>query len=136
MSRKTIPLISVGLVSIIAILFFAESSSIDRDQLANTFVVDAIYIEEEGYVEISFLDKSQRTNSVVLEILGMPESFQRTFQNSEFKERVPFASAPKYGWKTHPVTFVVEHIEFGKVGIKTEIHLLNEATPPIIFSRL
>jgi len=136
MTRKLIPIISIIIVSVLAILFLIESYSIDRELFANTFNVDAIYLEEEGYVEISFIDNSGKTKSVVLEILGMPESFQKNFVGSEFSERVPFSDTPKYGWKTNPVTFVVEHEEFGKIGIKTEIHTPSEPHAPIIFSKM
>ena len=136
MVRKILPLASIGLVSLLAVMFFIESSSIDKELLGNTFIIDATYYEEEGFVEITFLDKSKKTKSVVLEILGMPESFQKNFVDSEFTQRVPFSSTPKYGWKIHPVTFVVEHVEFGKLGIKTEIHTISESSKPIIFSKL
>jgi hypothetical protein len=136
MSRKSILIILIILVSVLAILFLIESYSIDRKLLGNTFKVDAIYLEDEGYVEISFLDNSGKTKSVVLEILGMPESFQKKFTGSEFSIRVPFSEIPKYGWKTTPVTFVVEHEEFGIIGIKTEIHVPSEPPAPIIFSKI
>ena len=136
MTRKLTLIISIILVSVLAVLFLIESYSIDRELFANTFNVDAIYLEEEGYVEISFLDNSGKTKSVVLEILGMPESFQKNFIGSEFSERVPFSETPKYGWKANPVTFVVEHEGFGKIGIKTEIHTPSEPHAPIIFSKM
>jgi len=136
MARKLIPLVLVVFVSVIAVLFFIESISIDREILSETFIVDAVYFQEDGYVEISFLDKSNKTKTVVLEILGMSESFQKSFVGSGFTERVPFSSTPTYGWKTNPVTFVVEHEEFGQIGVKTEIHEINEPPQPIIFSKL
>ena len=136
MARKLIPIFSIVLVSVIVTLFFIEYNSIDRELLSDTFIVDALYFEEEGYVEISFLDKSNKTKTVILEILGMSESFQKIFVGSEFTERVPFLSIPAYGWKTNPVTFVVEHEELGRIGVKTEIHTINEPALPIIFSKL
>ena len=123
-------------MSVLAVLFLIEYYSIDRELFANTFIVDAIYLEKDAYVEISFHDNSGKTKSVVLEILGMPESFQKNFIGSEFSERVPFSEIPKYGWKSNPVTFVVEHDEFGKIGIKTEIHTPSEPHAPIIFSKM
>ncbi len=66
----------------------------------------------------------------------MAESFQKNHVGSEFTEKVPFSSVPQYGWKTNPVTFVVEHEEFGTIGIKTEIHASDEPPTPIIFSKL
>lgn len=136
MARKLIPIVLIVLVSVIGTLFFIEYNSIDRELLSDTFIVDALYFEEEGYVEISFLDKSNKTKTVILEILGMSESFQKIFDGSEFTERVPFLSTPAYGWKTNPVTFVVEHEELGRIGVKTEIHAINEPALPIIFSKL
>jgi uncharacterized protein YxeA len=136
MAKKIISTVSIILVSIFAALFLIESFSIDRELYSNTFLVDAIYLEEEGNVEISFLDNSGKTQSVVLEILGMAESFQKNYVGSEFTEKVPFSSVPQYGWKTNPVTFVVEHEEFGTIGIKIEIHASDEPPTPIIFSKL
>jgi len=136
MKTKIIPLVLISFVSILFVIFFVESNSIDRELFASTFIVDAIYLEDEGFVEVTFLDKSGKTQSVVLEILGRSESFQKIFVGSEFTERILFSSEPQYGWKINPVTFVVEHEEFGKVGIKTEIHAPDESSPPIIFSKL
>jgi hypothetical protein len=136
MAKKIILIISILLISTLAIVFLMEYYSIDRDLLGRTFIVDAVYHQEEGYVEISFFDNSNKTQSVVLEILGMPETFHKIFLGSEFTERVAFSSTPKYGWKTNPVTFEVEHEEFGKIGIKTEIHSQDESPAPIIFSKL
>jgi len=136
MKTKIIPLVLISFVSILFVIFFVESNSIDRELFASTFIVDAIYLEDEGFVEVTFLDKSGKTQSVVLEILGMSESFQKIFVGSEFTERILFSSEPQYGWKINPVTFVVEHEEFGKVGIKTEIHAPDESSPQIIFSKL
>ncbi len=136
MARKIIPIVSILLITALAVVFLIEYNSIDRDLFGQTFIVDAVYLQNEGYVEISFFDNSNKTHSVVLEILGMPETFQKIFLGSEFTERVTFSSTPKYGWKTNPVTFVVEHEEFGKIGIKTEIHSHDESPSPIIFSKL
>lgn len=134
MARKFIPIISVITISALGILFLFDSSSYNDDQLARTFDVDAVYYENQKIVEISFNDNSQKTNSVVLEILGMEDTFQKTFSGSNFIERVEFDSIPKYGWKIHPITLAVSHQEFGTIGIKTEIHSENEPANPIIFS--
>ncbi len=134
MARKIVPIISIVAITALGILFLFDSSSYDDEQFAKTFDVDATYYESQGIVEISFNDNSQKTSSVVLEILGMEETFQKTFVGSSFVERVQFDSTPKYGWKIHPITLNVEHQEFGTVGIKTEIHSKNEPAPPIIFS--
>jgi len=135
MAKKILSVVSIILVSILGAIFFLESTSIDRELYANTFIVDAIYLEEKGIVEISFLDNSGKTQFVILEILGMAESFQKNYTGSKFTDEVPFSSVPQYGWKTNPVTFVVEHEEFGTIGIKTEIHASDELPSPIIFSK-
>jgi len=134
MAKKFVPIISVMIISALGILFLVDTNSYDSDQLARTFDVDAVYYENQGIVEISFNDNSQKTNSVILEILGMENTFQKTFSGSNFVERVEFDSMPKYGWKIHPITLDVDHQEFGMVGIKTEIHSENEPANPIIFS--
>jgi len=136
MVKKIISIISIIIISILGALFFIESTLIDGELYASTFIVDAIYLKDKGIVEISFFDNSGKTQSVILEILGMVESFQKNYAGSEFTEEVPFSSVPQYGWKTNPVTFVVEHEEFGTIGIKTEIHAPNEPPTPIIFSKL
>ena len=136
MRFKIIPLFSVILISVLAFFFLSDSTSVDRELLSKTLIVDAVYFEDEGYVEISFEDKSKKTSNVVLEVLGLPESFQKVINKSNFVEKVPFPSTPKYGWETHPVTFVIDHEEFGKIGLKTEIHPQGEPSSPIIFSKL
>ena len=136
MPRKIIPIISVILLSIFAFWFLIQTNSIDKELMATTFVFDAVYFEKDGIIEITFQDKSQKTSKAVLEILGMENSFQKTFSDIEFIERVPFDGPPQFGWEIHPVTLVVEHDEFGKIGLKTEIHSENEPAKPIIFSPL
>ena len=97
---------------------------------------DAVYYDSKQTIEITFQDKSKKTSLVVLEILGMQDSFQKTFTDFEFIETVPFEGPPQFGWEIHPVTLIVEHEEFGKIGMKTEIHSENEPSKPIIFSSL
>ena len=76
------------------------------------------------------------TNHVTMEILGMPESFHKEYDSSSFVEKIILTSAPKYGWQSIPVTLLVEHEEFGKIGIKTEIRPVGENYATIIFSKL
>ena len=104
----------------------------DKDPLRENFQVDAIYYDA-GYVEISYLDKSEKTSSVILEILGMENSFQKSFSDSQFIEIVQFPNEPKYGWAIHPIVLEVEHEEFGHVQIKTEIHEMNTPKPNTIY---
>ena len=133
MARKLAAPIFLGVFTILALVLLTGDITDDKDTLRQTFKVEAVY--NSGYVEISYLDKSNKTESVVMEILGMEESFQKTFSDSEFIEVVPFLNEPKYGWPIHPIIFEVEHTELGHIQLKTEIHSLGEALPPVIYSR-
>jgi len=132
MAKKILPAISLGLITMFAILFLTGAGNDDKEVLRQTFQVEAIYYDT-GHVEITYLDKSMQTNSVVLEILGMDETFHKTYSESEFVEIVPFTNLPKYGWSTHPVVFDVDHSELGQIQIKTEIHPLDEPAPVVIY---
>ncbi|MCV0409749.1 hypothetical protein [Nitrosopumilus sp.] len=134
MARRLGPPIFLGIFTILAIVFLTGGGTDDKDILRQTFHVDAVYYDT-GHVEISYYDKSDKTNSVIMEILGMDESFQKIFSDSEFIEIVPFPNIPKYGWSVHPIVLEIDHEELGHVQLKTEIHLIDETAPPIIYSR-
>ncbi|MCV0392389.1 MAG: hypothetical protein K5790_03725 [Nitrosopumilus sp.] len=134
MAKKLGPPIVLGIITILAILFLTGGGTDDKDVLRQTFQVDAVYYES-GHVEVSFLDKSSQTNSVVMEILGMDETFQKSFSGSEFIEIVPFQNPPKYGWAIHPIVLEIDHKELGHIQLKTEVHSQDKPAPPIIFSR-
>ncbi len=108
----------------------------ESEKYSKVFYLDATFYQDKNYVQITFDDSSKKTTNIVLEVLGMRESYQKTFSGSHFEINVPFESVPQYGWKTMPITLVVEHSEFGKIGLKTEVH--NQGEPPnkIIFSKL
>jgi len=133
MARKLGPPIFLGVFTIIAIIFLAGGASDDKDILRQTFNVEAIYYDT-GHVEVSYYDNSDKTTTVVLEILGMDETFQKTFSDSEFIEIVPFPNEPKYGWAIHPIVLEIDHEELGHVQLKTEIHPLGDPVPPVIYS--
>ena len=134
MAKKLGPPIFLGVFTVLAIVFLTGGASDDKDTLRQTFQVDAVYYDT-GHVEISFFDKSQNTTHVVMEILGMDESFQKTFSDSEFIEIVPFPNEPKYGWAIHPIVLEIDHEELGHIQLKTEIHALDQPLPPVIYSR-
>nr|AIF16295.1 hypothetical protein [uncultured marine thaumarchaeote KM3_73_E02] len=98
--------------------------------------VDAVYEPENNIVKITYSDNSKMTSLVVLEILGMEETFHKEFSQQSFVEIVQFDSAPKYGWATMPVTFFLEHEELGFIGLKTEIHPYDESKPKVIYSKI
>jgi len=133
MAKKLGPPIFLGVFTVLAIVFLTGGASDDKDALRQTFQVDAVYYDT-GYVEVSFSDKSQKTTNVVMEILGMDESFQKTFSDSEFIEIVPFPNEPKYGWAIHPIVLEIDHDELGHIQLKTEIHPFGDAIPPVIYS--
>lgn len=134
MARKLGAPIVLGIITVLALVFLTGGGTDDKDILRQTLQIDAIYYDS-GHVEVSYFDKSGKTDSVVLEILGMDESFQKTFSGSEFIEIVPFPNTPKYGWPIHPVVLEVDHQEFGHIQLKTEIHPLDEPALPVIYSR-
>jgi hypothetical protein len=98
--------------------------------------VDAIYESGNNVVKITYSDNSKMTSLIVLEILGMDETFHKKFSEQSFVEIIEFDFVPKYGWATMPVTFFLEHDEFGFIGLKTEIHLNDEPKPKVIYSEI
>ena len=134
MARKLRAPVFLGIITVLAIIFLAGGGTDDKDVLRQTFQIDAVYYDS-GHVEISFLDKSDKTTLVVMEILGMNESFQKTFATSEFIEIVPFPNLPKYGWEIHPIVLEIDHPELGHIQLKTEIHFIDEPIPTVIYSR-
>ena len=102
MARKIVPVISLGIITVFAIIFLSGGGTDDKDILRQTFQIDAVYYDS-GHVEISFLDKTGQTDLVIMEILGMDETYQKSFPDSQFIEIVPFSNVPKYGWAIHPI---------------------------------
>ncbi len=129
-ARAVMTVAFVAVLGASALLLLAWPTN---DVLSDTFRLDGIFYEPGGYVEITFEDSSGGTRLATLEVLGMAESFQRTYTASEFAERIDFPEPPLYGWKVHPVTLVVQHDEHGMVGIKTEIRPEGGEVPPTIF---
>ena len=138
MARKLGATITLGVVTVLAILFLTGTGNDDKEILKSTFSIEAVYFDEnndtnDAYIQITFKDNSEKTNAVVLEVLGMEKSFQKTFVNSEFVEIISFPTTPKYGWEIHPVTLQIDHQELGQVSLKTEIRPVGEPPAPIIY---
>ena len=131
-------IIAVALtIAIIAIVMSATSNSaLDESTLSQTIFVDAVYESKSSIVKITYNDNSEKTNLVTLEILGMEETFHMEFARNSFVETVQINSEPKYGWSTIPVVFSINHDEFGKIGLKTEIYEQGESKPRIIYIRI
>ncbi|MBA4464057.1 MAG: hypothetical protein H2B01_07770, partial [Nitrosopumilaceae archaeon] len=86
MAKKLGAPIALGVVTVLAILLITGSDS-DDEMLKSTFSINAVYFSstennEDGYIQINFKDKSEKTNAVILEVLGMEESFQKTILTS------------------------------------------------------
>ena len=140
-------IIVVATLSVIALVSFPQTDEHQISQIVCSgddglnhgdcaIFVDAIYEPGNNIVKIIYSDNSKMTSLVVLEILGMEETFHKKFSEQSFVEIIKFDSVPKYGWATMPVTFFLEHEEFGLVGLKTEIHLNDEPKPKVIYSEI
>lgn len=111
----------------------------DGDVLGGVFAVDAVYHADEGLVRVVFEDAgpdpAARTTSVVMEVQGLEETFQRRYERPRFVQDVPLDLPPRFGWQVHPVTFVVDHPVLGMVAIKTEIRAPGDPRPAVIYGR-
>ena len=135
MNRKIIGVASI--IAVIAIVLSTTSNSaVDESIISQTIFVDTVYDPKNKIVKITYNDDSKKTNLVTLEILGMEETFHKEFSRSSFVETVQINSEPKYGWLTTPVVFSINHDEFGKIGLKTEIYEQGESKPRIIYSKI
>ena len=135
MNRKIIGVASI--IAIVAIVMSVTSdSALDESIISQTIFVDAVYEPKNKIVRITYNDNSEMTNLITLEILGMEKTFHKEFSQSSFVETVKINSEPKYGWSTTPVVFSINHDEFGKIGLKTEIYEQGESKPRIIYSKI
>ena len=135
MNRKIIAVASIIAIAAIVISVTSDSA-LDESTISQTIFVDAIYDPKNKIVKIMYNDNSKKTNLATLEILGMEETFHKEFTRSSFIETVQINSEPKYGWSTTPVVFSINHDEFGKIGLKTEIYEQGESKPRIIYSKI
>jgi len=135
MNKKIIATISIIALTVI-ILSISSNSVLDESVISQTIFVDTVYEPENNLVKITYNDNSKKTNLVTLEILGMEQTFHKEFSQNSFVEIIQINSEPKYGWSTMPVVFSVNHDEFGKIGLKTEIYQMDESKPRIIYSKI
>ena len=135
MNRKIIAVASIIAIAAIVISVTSDSA-LDESTISQTIFVDAIYDPKNKIVKIMYNDNSKKTNLATLEILGMEETFHKEFARSSFVETVQINSEPKYGWSTTPVVFSINHDQFGKIGLKTEIYEQGESKPRIIYSKI
>ena len=135
MNKKIIVTISIITITVIT-LSISSNSALDESIIAQTIFVDAVYEPKNNLVKITYNDNSKKTNLAILEILGMEQTFHKEFSQNSFVETIQINSEPKYGWSTMPVVFSVNHDEFGKIGLKTEIYQMDESKPRIIYSKI
>ena len=73
-------------ILIIAVAFFTMNNFVDSNDtltILEEIEFDAIYLENDQVVKISFKDTSDNTKSAILEILGMDVTYHQeyTFEN-------------------------------------------------------
>ena len=135
MNRKIICVTSI-IVIVAIVISVTSDSALDESIISQTIFVDAVYEPKNKIVRITYNDNSEMTNLITLEILGMEKTFHKEFLQSSFVETVKINFKPKYGWSTTPIVFSINHDEFGKIGLKTEIYEQGESKPRIIYSKI
>ena len=133
--KKTTSVIITAII--VAGIAFSLTEQFDSDNsvILDQIEFDAVYLESENFIKISFDDKSKNTKSAILEILGMDVTYHKEYifnDESSFIEMVYLEKIPKYGWKTTPITLEINHSQFGKIGLKTEIYEQGDSIPKII----
>ena len=135
MNRKIIAAASIIAIAAIVISVTSDSA-LDESTISQTIFVDAVYEPKNKIVRITYNDNSEMTNLIILEVLGMEKTFHKEFSQSSLVETIEINFEPKYGWSTTPVVFSINHDEFGKIGLKTEIYEQGESKPRIIYSKI
>ena len=135
MNRKIIAVASIIAIAAIVISVTSDSA-LDESTISQIIFVDAVYEPKNKIVRITYNDNSEMTNLITLEVLGMEKTFHKEFLQSSFVETIKINSEPKYGWSTTPVVFSINHDQFGKIGLKTEIYEQGESKPRIIYSKI
>ena len=135
MNRK---IIAAALIIAIAaiVISITSDSALDESTISQIIFVDAVYEPKNKIVRITYNDNSEMTNLITLEVLGMEKTFHKEFSQSSFVETIEINFEPKYGWSTTPVVFSINHDEFGKIELKTEIYEQGESKPRIIYSKI
>ena len=135
MNRKIIAAASIIAIAAIVISITSDSA-LDESTISQIIFVDAVYEPKNKIVRITYNDNSEMTNLIILEILGMEKTFHKEFSQSSLVETIEINFEPKYGWSTIPVVFSINHHEFGKIELKTEIYEQGESKPRIIYSKI
>ena len=130
--------IIIFVVSLQIVFNFNDSLDYNTSTVLENIEFSAEYIEDKNIVRIIFQDTTNKTGFAILEILGMDVTFHQEYhfiEQSHFVEDVYIQDVPKYGWKTTPVILEIQHAEFGKIGLKTEVYQKGETIPKIIVEK-
>ena len=133
--KKTPSIIIIAIIVAGIALGAIDQINSDDSDILEQIEFNAVYLENDSVVQISFHDKSNETESVVLEILGMDVTYHKEYEfdnDSAFVENMYLKEIPKYGWKTTPVILEIQHSKFGTIGLKTEVYELGDLKPKII----
>ena len=133
--KKTSSIVIVAIIITGIVFGITDQINSDDSDILEQIEFNAVYLENDSVVQISFHDKSNETESVVLEILGMDVTYHKEYEfdnDSEFVENMYLKEIPKYGWKTTPVILEIQHSKFGTIGLKTEVYELGDLKPKII----
>ena len=136
--KKTSSIIIIAIVVAGVALGAIDQINSDDSDILEQIEFSAVYLKNDSVVQISFHDKSNETESVVLEILGMDVTYHKEYEfdgDAEFVENMYLKEIPKYGWKTTPVILEIQHSKFGTIGLKTEVYELGDIKPKIIIEQ-
>jgi len=125
----------IVIIATIAVSLAIILNPINDDADFSNFTFDAVYLESDNSILITFADQNNKSSFAVLEILGMETTYHEEFQiiDSKFSHNVPLEKLPKYGWKTTPVTLEITYGKSEIIKMKTEIHDEGQRSPEIIF---
>ena len=106
----------------------------DKPDFSN-FIFDAVYIENDNYILITFEDQNKKSTFAILEVLGMETTYHNEFViiDSKFSQSISIETLPKYGWKATPVILEITYDESEVIKMKTEVHDEGQSPPEIIF---
>ena len=136
--KKTSSIVIIAIVVAGVALGAIDQINSDDSDILEQIEFSAVYLKNDSVVQISFHDKSNETESVVLEILGMDVTYHKEYEfdgDAEFVENMYLKEIPKYGWKTTPVILEIQHSKFGAIGLKTEIYEPGNIKPKIIVDK-
>ena len=125
-------------------------TGVTESEVSQTLLVDVKYKPSKGIISIYYYDVSKMTDKLIIEIWGLPQTYHKEFEcdvgalaaNAKhenvcpdtFLANIKLDSVPKYGWESIPVVFTVDHNQFGKISIKTEIYESGDPKPRVIYN--